>query len=73
MDRDKEIFQDNLQHEQRKGAGGPADEIVAVLGEAREKRERNRWKILSICRMLLGCISGNKVGGQVSYNFSCFI
>ena len=39
MDRDKETFQDNLQHEQRKGAGGPADEIVAVLGEAREKRE----------------------------------
>ena len=50
MDRDKETFQDDLQHEQRKGAGGPTDEIVAVLGEAREKRERNRWKILSLYR-----------------------
>ena len=45
VDRDKETFQDNLQHEQRKGAGGPADEIVAVLGEAREKRERKRWEV----------------------------
>ena len=46
MDRDKETFQDNLQHEQRKGAGGPADEIVAVLGEARQRRERKRWEVV---------------------------
>ena len=52
MDRDKEIFQDNLQHEQRKGAGGPADEIVAVLGEARQKRERKRWEIFTSLQKL---------------------
>jgi len=32
----------HIAHNRRKGAGGPADEIVAVLGEAREKRERKR-------------------------------
>ena len=55
MDRDKEAFQDNLQHEQRKGAGGPVDEIVAVLGEAREKRERKRWEIfMSLQKLFQG-------------------
>ena len=55
MDRDKETFQDNLQHEQRKGAGGPADEIVAVLGEARQKRERKRWEIfMSLQKLFQG-------------------
>ena len=55
MNRDKETFQDNLQHEQRKGAGGPADEIVAVLGEAREKRERKRWEnFMSLQKLFQG-------------------
>ena len=55
MDRDKEIFQDNLQHEQRKGAGGPTDEIVAVLGEARQKRERKRWEFfMSLQKLFQG-------------------
>ena len=55
MDRDKETFQDNLQHEQRKGAGGPAEEIVAVLGEARQKRERKRWEIfMSLQKLFQG-------------------